>query len=138
MGLQGLVLYERRAGVLVFHLLCCSSRAFAANRLQRAWIFLLLEELLSRMADTFILACECSRATALHLVHLELPAKRQPPCIELHNLNHMPSTFNWPVFLPEVIRGQIGNGNKVLQRESDSHCHNLLDLWQRKQGEMWL
>lgn len=48
----------------------------------------------------------------------------------------MPSTFNLPVLPPEVIRGQMGNGNRVLRRENDSHCHALLDLCQSKRGEI--
>ncbi|TKS92183.1 hypothetical protein D9C73_025615 [Collichthys lucidus] len=61
------------------------STACAVNRPQREELFLLLEELLSSPADTFILVCECGRAAALHLMHSEPPAKRQPPRKGLHN-----------------------------------------------------
>lgn len=64
------------------------------NLPQRAGLLLLLEELLSSLADTFILLCECDRAAALHFMHSDLRAKRQPPRIGLHNPHLMPSTFN--------------------------------------------
>lgn len=57
---------------------------------------LLLEELLSSLADTFILVCECSRVVTLPFISrtLELPARRQLPRIGLHNPHITPYTFN--------------------------------------------
>lgn len=99
-------------------------------------LLLLLEVLLLCLACTFILLCECSTAAALHFMHSEQAAKRQPPWIGHHNPYLIPGTFNWPVLLPGVIRGQMRNGNRVVWCEWDSHCHVPLDLCHSKWREI--
>lgn len=77
-----------------------------------------------------------ARQLPLHFMHSEESAKRQPSRIGHHNPHLVPATFNQPVLLPEVIRGQMRNGNRVLWCECDSHCHALLDLCQSKWREI--
>lgn len=135
---------ERKAGAHVwtallklFHLLCCRFTASALKCPQRVGgLLLLLEVLLLSLACTFILLCERSTAAALHFMHTEQSAKRQPPWIGHHNPYLIPGTFNWPVLLPGVIRGQMRNGNRVVWCECDSHCHVPLDLCHSKWREI--
>lgn len=99
-------------------------------------LLLLLEELLSSLACAFILLCECCTAAAPSFHGLGGVCQRQPSRIGHHNAHLVPATFNQPVLLPEVIRGQMRNGNRVLWCECDSHCHALLDLCQSKWREI--
>lgn len=114
-----------------FHLLCCSSSVCAANHPQRTRLSLLLEELVSSLAG---LSLVCVR-------------QKQPPfiwltesCLPNHSLigsvlttpRLVPAPLTGPLYSHKVIPGQVGNGDRVLRRENDSHFHALLHLCQSK------
>lgn len=77
----------------------------------------------------------CSGSAALQLPFISctrsaaLPNDSHPG-MDIITPQLRPGAFNWPVLLPEVIRGQMRNGKRVPWRERDSHCHALPDLCQ--------
>lgn len=121
------------AGTLSPALLEIQSRCSESSPASRGCFFCL--RISSQVWPAHLFCSECCTAAALHFTHSEQSAKRQPPRIGHHNPHLMLATFNQPVLLPEVIRGQMRNGNRVLWCECDSHCHALLDLCQSKWRE---
>lgn len=86
----------------------------------------------------------CSGSAALQLPFISCTQSALPNDSHPRNGHHnpprppqlRPGAFNWPVLLPEVIRGQMRNGNRVPWRERDSHRHARPDLCQSRGREI--
>lgn len=140
-GLGGLVAHERRAGALVstlllgaFHLLAAGCTACAGERP------------LGSAATAAAAAAPSASGTPLSrrgCIYSGGRVRRRGPSHLFSfygrgpkQLTSRPEALNQLLPLAEVIREQIGSGNELLRRGSDSHCRALLGSSQSKRGEI--